>query len=212
MSTILLLIRHGITDWNKEGRAQGHIDVPLNSEGVMQAENLAEHLFNQHRDIVAVYSSDLQRAYNTALKTAGKFKLPIVKSANLRENSMGDYDGVLFKETQHIFEDAEKMLDQAHPDFRERWKHTAIPNAETYDAVLIRFKSEIIKIAKKHRGKKVAIFAHGKSIRILMSDCLNRKETSYLDNCEVVVCAFQEDKSLLYTNNFKNREYDKEAP
>ncbi|HVX00878.1 MAG TPA: histidine phosphatase family protein [Candidatus Babeliaceae bacterium] len=64
--TRFLFIRHGQTDWNANRRWQGHIDTSLNETGRQQAEQLAELLFEQEKDLDAIYTSDLQRAYVTA--------------------------------------------------------------------------------------------------------------------------------------------------
>src|SRR5213076_1552089 len=68
--THLLLIRHGETPWNRDRRWQGHADVPLSAEGLAQAVRLADHLKTQGAAIGVVYSSDLQRAHETARKLA----------------------------------------------------------------------------------------------------------------------------------------------
>ncbi len=60
----MLLVRHGATEWNLKKRAQGHADIALTEEGRKQAIHAANEL--AHLDLVAVYSSDLQRAYDTA--------------------------------------------------------------------------------------------------------------------------------------------------
>ena len=62
--TDLLFIRHGETDWNRQQRFQGQIDVPLNATGMAQAARVAERLAADRHD--ALFSSDLQRARETA--------------------------------------------------------------------------------------------------------------------------------------------------
>ncbi len=87
--TKLLLIRHGETDWNVETRMQGHKDTSLNEKGLLQAKETAVRLYQNHADISAIYSSDLARAYSTALETATLFCLPITKNFFLREFNIG---------------------------------------------------------------------------------------------------------------------------
>ena len=64
MTTRLLIVRHGQTDWNSSGRFQGQMDVPLNPTGVQQAKAVAERLSTETP--AAIYASDLQRAWQTA--------------------------------------------------------------------------------------------------------------------------------------------------
>lgn len=89
--TIIGLIRHGVTDWNREYRAQGHADIPLNSEGRRQAELLANRMQNEEWDYI--YSSDLSRALETA-ETIGRMKNIEVKiDKRLREMNCGLIEG-----------------------------------------------------------------------------------------------------------------------
>ncbi|MDP3613233.1 MAG: histidine phosphatase family protein, partial [Rubrivivax sp.] len=73
-ATRVFLLRHGETDWNAVHRLQGHADIPLNALGRWQAEQLGLRLSGE--DIVAVYSSDLQRAHATAQPLARLLQLP----------------------------------------------------------------------------------------------------------------------------------------
>ena len=90
---ILFLFRHGETDWNREGRLQGHTDTPLNATGLAQAEALAETL-RPHR-LDAVVSSDLMRAWTTARIVAGALGLPLLADPGLRETNVGAAEGLL---------------------------------------------------------------------------------------------------------------------
>ena len=66
--TTILLVRHGQTAWNANGRWQGHADVPLNETGRGQAEAIAQRLAGQMEwEISALYASDLERAAKTAV-------------------------------------------------------------------------------------------------------------------------------------------------
>jgi broad specificity phosphatase PhoE len=85
--TTLLLVRHGETDWNAEGRLQGHTDTPLNELGRRQALTLADELAGD--GIEAVYSSDLARARETAEIVAERLRLAVVLDPDLREKDWG---------------------------------------------------------------------------------------------------------------------------
>ena len=82
--TELIVIRHGQTVWNAEGRQQGHLDSDLTSLGRRQAEAIADRLADQTFD--ALYSSDLGRALRTAEYVANKTHLEIVTDQRLRES------------------------------------------------------------------------------------------------------------------------------
>ena len=69
-ATRIIAIRHGETAWNVDTRIQGHTDIPLNAHGQLQAERLAQALAEQD-PLHAIYTSDLQRAHQTAA-TVGK--------------------------------------------------------------------------------------------------------------------------------------------
>ncbi|MGB9648057.1 MAG: histidine phosphatase family protein, partial [Stellaceae bacterium] len=84
---LLFLFRHGETDWNREGRLQGHTDTPLNATGLTQAQALAESLRPHRLDVVV--SSDLARAQTTARIVAEALRVPLFIEAGLRETNVG---------------------------------------------------------------------------------------------------------------------------
>jgi probable phosphoglycerate mutase len=90
--TTLLLVRHGETDWNAEGRLQGHTDRPLSDYGRRQARRLAEEL--EGEGLEAIYSSDLARAHATAEIVAERLGLPISLEPDLREKDWGTWEGL----------------------------------------------------------------------------------------------------------------------
>lgn len=91
----LYIVRHGVTDWNKEGRIQGTADIPLNKEGRDLAEKTALGL----KDIpfTKAFSSPLIRAYDTAKIILGNRNILIQKDERLREIGFGSYEGMFFK-------------------------------------------------------------------------------------------------------------------
>jgi probable phosphoglycerate mutase len=92
----LVLVRHGVTDWNAEQRAQGHADVPLNDLGRTQAAALATALATFAP--VRLWSSDLSRALQTAAYVASATGLAIEPDARLREYDVGQRSGLTVEE------------------------------------------------------------------------------------------------------------------
>jgi len=92
--TIFYLIRHGETDWNMQGRWQGHTDVPLNALGQSQARRLAQRLHDEGAHFDAIYSSDLQRAWQTAGALGAALDLAPRPLPALREIDVGGWSGL----------------------------------------------------------------------------------------------------------------------
>ncbi len=92
----LVLVRHGETDWNAQGRAQGHADVPLNAVGRAQAETVAPVL--AAFEPVRLWSSDLARALQTAEYVAAATGLPVEPDRRLREYDVGKRSGLTLEE------------------------------------------------------------------------------------------------------------------
>ncbi len=97
----LLLLRHGETLWNAEGRIQGHRDSPLSAEGVAQAEALARRLALEQPD--ALYSSDLGRARQTMDPIARATGLTPRIDPALRERCYGAFEGMTWPEIEREF-------------------------------------------------------------------------------------------------------------
>ena len=88
-STRLILVRHGITDWNAQGKFQGSSDVPLNDVGLAHAQLLADSLMDYGID--AIYSSPLTRAVQTATPIAQRLGLDIHTDRRLQELDAGEW-------------------------------------------------------------------------------------------------------------------------
>lgn len=100
MSSLVLVARHGETDWNAGGRWQGNTDIPINRNGRIQAGVLAESMSLE--GITSIYSSDLSRAQNTAEIVAGRLGINEIRlDGRLRERSLGLLEG---KTTEEVLE------------------------------------------------------------------------------------------------------------
>ena len=163
--TTLLLVRHGETDWNAEGRLQGHTDRPLNERGRRQAAKLAEELAEQ--EIAALYSSDLARARQTAEIVAGRLGLPVVVYADLREKNWGTWEGLTAAERERVAFEGETT-----EEHRER----------TLRAVR--------RIADRHPGRRVAVVTHGGSLRRVQAAVLGMA-LPVVDNCAIWAVAYE---------------------
>jgi probable phosphoglycerate mutase len=110
VSARILLVRHGVTEWNREGRFQGQLDPPLSSEGREEARLLAERLATSPTDRPArIVSSSLSRAIETAQviqEALGDTQIEVQPEAKLMELGQGEWEGRAHQELE--VEDAER--------------------------------------------------------------------------------------------------------
>lgn len=152
-STTLYIIRHGQTDWNVIGKIQGHIDIPLNDEGKKQAQQVASFLEKKNVSFNALYSSDLQRAHQTAQPISTIFSLNINATPLLRERHVGFMQGLTKKQVYELLGD--------HNDFDLE----TITDGETKTDFLRRITKQISLIAQNHINESVIVVTHGLFIR-----------------------------------------------
>ena len=158
--TRLLLIRHGQSVANLQQRFAGHSDFPLTQLGLQQAQCTAQFVADNY-PVDAVYSSDLQRAYQTGLALANKLGLPITADPQLREIFAGVWEGVLFEELNRLYE-ADMSL------FRTNIGLSRCTDGESVAELSQRIRSAVDRIAAAHDGQTVAIASHGTPIRSLL--------------------------------------------
>jgi broad specificity phosphatase PhoE len=156
--TRLLLLRHGFTDWNAEGRYQGQADPPLNAAGREQADCLAERLAG--RGILAIYSSDLQRARQTAEIVSRKLGLCVSVDRHLREISQGEWEGMLVAEIISHYP-AEWSRREVDPTC------FSPPGGESVLQVARRLRQTADEIARQHPAGSVLVISHGLAIATL---------------------------------------------
>jgi len=159
--TTILLARHGESDWNRTKRWQGFADRPLTELGRRQASELGERLEDTELD--AIYSSDLQRARETAEIVARSKRLDVKTVRDLREVDVGSWSGLTRAEAE-----------TRYPEAYARWLQGAEgwDDGETYDQLGERVVRAIQRIAKDHDGQRVLIVAHGGTIRAIHAAAL----------------------------------------
>jgi len=157
-STRVLLIRHGQSQGNAEGRFGGHTATPLSPRGRRQATATAHALSQEH--ITAIYSSDLLRAVETAMPLARLTGLEVEHTEAFRERSVGVMEGLTFEEA------AEQHPEQYAALIRRDFEHVLL-GGESYRQMLDRTSSLMDRIIKQHNGGQVAIYTHTGTICIL---------------------------------------------
>ncbi len=158
MKTLVYLVRHGETTWNCEKRLQGQHDSPLTSLGIRQTHDLASRLSAVRFD--AVYSSDLERAKQTAQIITGRLDSATIRyDGRIRERHFGDFQGYTWEEIR-----------AAYPDEAERELSgdpmNQVPGGESKHQLLIRAVSFFDDVVRCHSGQKVLVVSHGGVINV----------------------------------------------
>lgn len=166
--TIVILARHGETDWNRAGRWQGWADPPLNDLGREQAAELAERLRDTPFD--AVYTSDLRRAHETAVIVAEPHGVPVVTDPGLREIDVGSWSGLTRQEIDEQF-------GGERTDGETREQHTA------------RVRAAAARLVAAHPDERILLVSHGGTIRALAESYAGS-----LENCAVIELRWVDDR------------------
>ncbi len=154
----IILLRHGETVWNREGRIQGHLNSPLSAIGIAQAEALAHRLAGE--SFAALYSSDLGRARETAERIAARTDHRVVLDPALRERNLGILQGLIRAEAQVL-----------HPEIYARYRtfdpDCVIPGGENAQKFIDRVMMAFSAIADQFPGKAVVVVTHGGVLDVL---------------------------------------------
>lgn len=158
----IVFIRPGETDWNRLGRWQGTVQVPLNSFGAQQAQRLASYL--RMIGMAALYTSDLRRAMDTAAILAKELGYAPILETRLRERAVGLWQGLTQAEVREWYP-AEYALLQADPE------GYAMPNGgESRDQVNTRVRAFLQELLTKETGNTIGILSHTTAIRTMLLD------------------------------------------
>jgi alpha-ribazole phosphatase len=155
----LLLIRHGATAWNTTGRFQGQADPPLSPPGVRQARALADCMASEV--VHACYTSDLQRARETARTVAKPLGLQVRLDRRWREMAFGAWEGFHWDEIR-----------QRDPEGLAAWQtdplRVAPPGGETLAQLADRVADALACLRQHHDTQTVMLVAHGGPLRMLL--------------------------------------------
>ena len=164
--TTLLLVRHGETDWNADGRLQGQTDRPLSDFGRRQARQLAEEL--EGEEFAAIYSSDLARAHETAQIIGEHLGLAVALDPDLREKDWGTWEGLTAVE-------------------RDRVEFVG----EATEAHQVRMLRALRRISERHPDTgRVLVVTHGGSMRRVQSAAMGMA-LPVVENCGRWACTFK---------------------
>lgn len=196
----IVLVRHGATDWNLQGRCQGSSDRDLSEVGIRQAERIAQLLSDEA--IHAIYSSHLRRARQTAERISLPHNLPVLIENDVRELDHGELEGLTFNE-----------IKANYADFLVRWRREpadiCVPGGERLADVAERAWNGLNQIVQRHSdSERILVVSH--NFPILGIVCrvsgthLNEYRTFHLDPCGVTRLAYDGGWSLTEVNS---REY-----
>jgi probable phosphoglycerate mutase len=149
--TLLYLVRHGETDWNRDRRIQGSTDIPLNTTGRQQAASTG--LLLARREWDGIYASPLSRAFETASIIASEARLDAPKVIDaLVERNYGTAEGMTGFE-----------IDRRFPP------GTEVPGRETRDEVADRVLPALLRLAEDHPDQSLIVVSHGGVIRSILN-------------------------------------------
>lgn len=161
--TRIILVRHGQTEWNKEERFRGRVDIDLDEVGVRQAQAAAERL--AHWEVAALYSSPLRRAMATAEAIAQRFSLPIQILDGINDMHFGVWQGVSVADVRENYAELFAI-------WRSSPQQLRIPQGETLEDVKNRVVATLDDLVTKHENDTVALVTHRVVCKVLLCHAL----------------------------------------
>ena len=159
----VLLVRHGETIWNQENRWQGQADTPLSQTGYDQARQLARRFRNEERCIQAIYTSDLQRARDTADILGQALGVTPTEATAWREMDIGTWSGLTTSEVASRHAEEWARLRQGEDLPRG--------GGETFAQFQGRLVESSQRFVRNHRGEQIIVVTHGGAVRAFLLHC-----------------------------------------
>ena len=190
-NSTIILIRHGETVWNVEGKMQGHGDSPLTDLGIAQAQAVGERL--RHAAFTTLYASDLGRTMDTARYIATVTGHEIVPDQRLRERNVGTFQGITVREAREKYPDLWHSTDP----------HTAAPNGESSHELRMRAMDVLDDLASRHPGESIAVVTHGGflsvALRYILGTPADQQRRFRVFNAAINIIAKAQDDWSIYT-------------
>lgn len=168
MTDRLLLVRHGVTEWNREGRFQGHLDAQLSDEGRLEARLLGQRLAYEEPRMTIV-TSPLSRAADTAAIIADAYRRDarpaVATDDRLMEIGQGEWEGRTHAEL--AVEDAER-----YASWRARAGIEQPPGGESIEDALVRVVAAMDDV-EDGPVPVVCLVSHGGILRLLARHLLD---------------------------------------
>jgi broad specificity phosphatase PhoE len=166
----LILVRHGITEFNSTRRFAGYLDVDLNAEGLRQVEKLRDRLDEVKID--TVYSSDLKRALVTAEIISSGHDIKITNCSDLREMNYGEAEGLTLEEIRHRYpKTAEAVVDPS--------LELSFPGGENFKEFITRTIKFLDRLNKHTIEQTILIVSHSGPLRVLVCNLLGIGESNW---------------------------------
>lgn len=193
---IIYIARHGETEWNAQGRIQGHTDINMSDKGRQQAQALAQRLSQISFDVA--YSSDMSRTSETAQIVLGESGVPLHTTPQLREYNKGVFEGLT------VHEYARKYPDLYHASLLNDLDFAPI-GGETIRQSTARMAQFVHSLKERHLDDTVLIVGHGGSLRSFIVALLSLPpEANWkfaMDNCALSIIRTYTDNAVLHLYN-----------
>lgn len=191
----LLLVRHGLTLTNVQGRYTGQSDVPLTEVGERQAEAVGQRLATETLDVII--SSDLRRARDTANAIARHHDLPVWNDADLREASLGEWEGLTYREVSTLYREL-VLQRRADPTF-------SAPGGESVIQIRDRVARARARWQSQYPGSTVVWVTHAGVIEVSLClflgiDLKHRRQFRH-DNASITEFDLSRDYGILVSLN-----------
>jgi broad specificity phosphatase PhoE len=212
--TRILYVRHGHVPGNDADNPETYAytgsatDISLSEKGKVQAKACAEKIAEFCEQgvigkVAALYSSLLKRAQQTSLPISKTLGLPIQTKPDLQEIHWGEADGQLVSKMADISKANENLAKLKCPDFENRkvrWNYLpAFSRAETYNDLLRRNIFILGVIGNKHVGKTVVVVGHGRALKTLIADSLDKEAgIPYPENCGIAEFSYTRQQGLRF--------------